>query len=92
MSSSIFKDNMDMAEAEAKLLEECNLVKKNDRVYYSKSTPSIISKKNILLLKNIAKHKGLSMCRICMHTSDSEKIHEMLMIQFLILLVPLMLM
>ena len=56
MSSSIFKDNMDIAEAEAKLLEECNLVKKNDRVYYSKSKPSIISKKNILLFRIGRKH------------------------------------
>ena len=80
MNSSIFKNDEDMIEAETKLLKDCNLVKKNDRVYYSNSTPSIINKNNIILLKEIAKYKGLSVCRICMHTSDSEIIHEMLMI------------
>jgi len=80
MSSSIFRNKEQMIQSENNLLEECNLIKKNDRVYYAKSTPSTICKKNLILLKNIAKYKGLSMCRICMHTNDDETIHEMLMI------------
>ena len=80
MTLPIFINEDQIVKAEEEVLEECNLVKKNDRVYYSKSMPSIISKNNIILLKDIAKHKGLDACRICMHTNNEENIHEMLMI------------
>jgi cupin fold WbuC family metalloprotein len=80
MNLSIFENEEQMVQAENLLLEQCELIKKNDRVYYAKQTPSAISKNNLIVLKNIARFKGLSMCRVCMHTNDNETIHEMLMI------------
>lgn len=65
---------------EQALLDYCRLRKKNDRVFYAKETPVQLETQSIMLLKELAVYKGLPVFRICLHQSDDEEIHEMLMV------------
>lgn len=65
---------------ENKLLSHYGLSKKNDRVYYTQRRPALASMQCLLLLKELASYRGLPFCRVCLHQTDDEPIHEMLMI------------
>ena len=68
------------ARLEKALLDHCNLIKKNDRVFYAKETPVALDRQSILLMKELAVYKGLPLFRVCLHEDDAEGIHEMLMV------------
>ena len=74
----VLKNNKELTLLENKILYECNLIKINNRVYYAKNHPFVMSRNNLNLLKYIAKSRGLSVCRICLHINDDAEIHEML--------------
>jgi len=57
-----------------------NLRVKNERVYYSKQTPSFLNIQSIYLLKGLAVFKKIPIIRICLHQKDDELIHEMIII------------
>jgi 8-oxo-dGTP diphosphatase len=65
---------------EGALLAHGRLIKKNDRVFYAKDSPAILTSQDTILLKELAVYKNLSVFRVCLHASDDENIHEMLMI------------
>lgn len=64
---------------EQALLKHLNLRKKSDRVYYAKRIPAAIGLQDMIMLRELAHHRGLPVVRICLHCDDSEPIHEMLM-------------
>lgn len=65
---------------ENKILNFYELIKKNDRVYYTKENPFCISRQQMFILKSLVTIKNIPVFRICMHTNDSADIHEMIMI------------
>jgi len=65
---------------EQSLLRHCRLRKKNDRVYYASGTPAALDMQSIMMIKELAAYRELPMARICLHISDQEPIHEMLML------------
>lgn len=62
------------------LLRRMNLRRKNERVYYARATPAAVSRRELALLRELARFRQLPFCRICLHCSDDESVHEMLMI------------
>ena len=68
------------ARLEQALLRHCRLRKKNDRVYYASGTPATLDMQSMLMLKELAAYRSLPMARVCLHQSDDEPIHEMLML------------
>lgn len=68
------------ARLEQALLRHCHLLKKNNRVYYASGTPAALNMQSMLLIKELAAYRELPMARICLHSSDDEPIHEMLML------------
>lgn len=64
---------------EQALLKRCNLRKKNDRVYYATGAPAGMDLQSMILMKELAAYRDLPLCRVCLHASDNEPIHEMLM-------------
>jgi cupin fold WbuC family metalloprotein len=48
-------------------------------VYYASSTPAKLDMQSMLLMKELADYRELPMFRVCLHQSDDEPIHEMLM-------------
>jgi 8-oxo-dGTP diphosphatase len=68
------------ARLEQALLRHCRLHKKNDRVYYASSTPAALNMQSMFLIKELAAYRELPMARVCLHHSDEEPIHEMLML------------
>lgn len=65
---------------ESKIISLYNLIKKNDRVFYSASNPCTFSIQQMFLLKELAILKCVSVFRVCMHTNDDSDVHEMLMV------------
>jgi cupin fold WbuC family metalloprotein len=64
---------------EQAMLNRLNLRKKSDRVYYATQSPAAIGLQDMILLKELAHFRGLLVVRVCLHRSDDEPIHEMLM-------------
>jgi 8-oxo-dGTP diphosphatase len=62
------------------LLARANLWKKNERVYYAIRTPAEIAPQDLVLLRELARYRKLPFCRVCLHQSDQDPVHEMLMI------------
>jgi cupin fold WbuC family metalloprotein len=62
------------------LLARANLWKKNERVYYAIRTPAEIACQDLFLLRELARYRKLPFCRVCLHLSDQDPVHEMLMI------------
>ncbi len=67
------------ARVEQAILGHCRLRRKNDRVYYADSAPAGLDMQSILLMKELAAYRGLPIFRVCLHQTDDEPIHEMLM-------------
>jgi len=65
---------------EALILKKFELIKKNDRVFYSKKYPFSFNKNSLYLFKELAILKKIPLFRVCLHTSNNEITHEMLMI------------
>jgi cupin fold WbuC family metalloprotein len=65
---------------ERALLDCGPLLKKNDRVFYSEAVHANLSEQYIHLLKELARYRGLHTFRVCLHQSDNEPIHEMVMV------------
>jgi len=65
---------------EKDLLACYGMRKKNARVFYAMSNPFSISKQLMVLLREYARLKELPIFRCCLHTDDSNDVHEMLMI------------
>jgi len=68
------------ARLEEALLKHCRLRKKNDRVYYASDKPVELDMQSMLMIKELAVYRELPIARVCLHTSDHEPIHEMLML------------
>lgn len=64
---------------EQALIRHCRLHKKNDRVYYASGTPAALDMQSMLMIKELAAYRELPMARVCLHQTDDEPIHEMLM-------------
>ena len=62
------------------LLARANLWKKNERVYYAIRSPAEIAPQDLVLLRELARYRKLPFCRVCLHQSDQDPVHEMLMI------------
>ena len=65
---------------EKKYISNCNLIKKNDRVYYARNKNFNINIQQIFFLKELSFLKKVNVSRICLHTNDNDLIHEMIMI------------
>jgi len=65
---------------EMALLAFCELRKKNDRVFYAKATPAMLSRQSLMLMKELAAYRQLPFFRVCLHATDTELVHEMLMV------------
>lgn len=65
---------------EKALLNHGKLRKKNERVFYARETPTVLGMQLIMLMKELAKFRGLPVFRVCLHENDDEGIHEMLMV------------
>jgi cupin fold WbuC family metalloprotein len=65
---------------ENKIIKKLYLIKKNLRVYYCKKYPNLIRNDYLFLLKEIGLYYKQKIIRICMHLSDQEKYHEMMII------------
>ena len=65
---------------EHSILQKLRLIKKNNRVFYSKDLPFYFKKKHIYMLKELARFKKIPLFRVCLHCSDRDLVHEMLMI------------
>ena len=57
-----------------------NLKKKNDRVFYARENPCVLSRQQIVLLKELACLRNIPVFRVCLHTDDQCDIQEMLMV------------
>lgn len=68
------------ARLEQAILKHGKLRKKNERVFYARETPSVLSMQLIMLMKELAEFRGLPVFRVCLHENDGEGIHEMLMV------------
>jgi len=68
------------ARLEQAILRHGKLRKKNERVFYARETPAILGMQLIMLMKELAEFRGLPVFRVCLHQSDDEGIHEMLMV------------
>ena len=64
---------------EKMILVNFNLIKKNERVFYSKHNFISFNRQKIFLLREFSIIKSLPIFRVCMHNNDSELVHEMLM-------------
>ena len=83
--SQIFEIIVINKDASIKKLENnlCNIFsfkKKNDRVFYSNTSPSKFSIYQGKLLKEVALIKKLPIIRLCLHNNDREHINEMLIV------------
>lgn len=65
---------------EKALLTRMNVRKKNERVFYAIRSPAEISRRDLVLLRELARYRKLPFCRVCLHLSDQNPVHEMLMI------------
>lgn len=65
---------------EKNILKYNNLLKKNERVYYALDKNFSISSQQIFLFKELSKIKKIRVSRICLHRSDDDLLHEMIMI------------
>lgn len=65
---------------EQAILRHGRLRKKNERVFYAQETSAILGMQLIMLMKELAEFRGLPVFRVCLHESDDEGIHEMLMV------------
>lgn len=65
---------------EERLLVFNNCWKKNERVFYAKKNPCILSRQQMFLLKALARLRSVPVFRVCLHTDDQCDVHEMLMV------------
>jgi 8-oxo-dGTP diphosphatase len=56
-----------------------NIVKKNERVYYSKNNIFNISKKHLYFFLFLSQIRNIKVSRICLHKDDDSNLHEMYM-------------
>jgi 8-oxo-dGTP diphosphatase len=66
------------ARLEAAILARLGLRRKNPRVYYADGAPAKIGLRDMILLKELARYRDLPVVRVCLHASDEEPIHEMM--------------
>ena len=64
---------------ETVIIKKYNIQKKNDRVFYAKSVFSNFFNIQINFLLYLATIKKIDLFRLCLHRSDNDTIHEMLM-------------
>ena len=62
------------------IFEKINFKKKNERVFYNKDKYTYPNIRHIWLLYLYAKINNISLCRLCLHKSDKNKINSMIMI------------
>ena len=67
-------------EFEKSIIEKYKLIKKNERVYYTKNELSLIKFHQVKMLMELAKIHSLPLIRICLHNNDRDNIHEMIMV------------
>jgi len=76
----VTKEKNKIEKLEQHFLEHFSLIKKNERVYYTKNLPSQFSYFEARALREIAKIKNEPILRICLHQNDNENVNEMLMV------------
>ena len=64
---------------ENNIIKHLNILKKNERVYYSYNDNFNISKKDLYFFLYLSQIKNIKVSRICLHTNDNSYLHEMYM-------------
>lgn len=71
--------NIVIKNIEDNLINKYDLLKKNNRVFYTNNQNTLVTNQQIYLLKFLAKIKKVSIFRLCLHKNDKELVHEMIM-------------
>jgi len=64
---------------EKNIIKHLNILKKNERVYYSKNDNLSISKKDLFFFLYLSQIRNIEVSRICLHKDDGSNLHEMYM-------------
>ena len=64
---------------EKNIINQLNIVKKNERVYYSKNNIFNVSKKHLYFFLFLSQIRNIKVSRICLHKDDDSNLHEMYM-------------
>lgn len=64
---------------EKNIIKHLNILKKNERVYYSKNDNLSISKKDLFFFLYLSQIRNIEVSRICLHKDDDSNLHEMYM-------------
>ena len=64
---------------EKNIINHLNILKKNERVYYSKNNNFSISKKDLYFFLYLSQIRNIEVSRICLHKDDDSNLHEMYM-------------